>query len=739
MTPKAQIWRDRLNCNVAKIDDIFEASLERAQKHMNEEALIAWLKGADKVCALGRGTELVLIFLDEMPRVVQYSDPDILCEVAELAAHLSSEAVRGSINPFLATLPAIAKQLDNGASLRRWLRIIKKMVEQAKIGVKPLLEHAPYLFAQLSIDGVENWINYGIRAYSEHAHRLPDFFAIQSADAKAMLVKERNGTLFIEVKRHLQMFQHALFEQDSELLSYSLAFDTMRKPRPHIDRMGMHLPDVYEDLGSVKAIDRYLAMIAHMAAHKKYSTPFLADNFSVFQHIAIETFEDARIEYLAMQQYPGLRALWVSLHPMPKPNSCPKGWSCIRHHLAMISYAILNPNHNYSDPALLEYVEKFQLAIKTNPHDRQLSVDLGVGWLKDNHEHDFRQHKVWFENTEVSYRDDNRYLWHFLEEAEEEEDFHSDHGARMRNQDEAEDGLLTPRFYHEWDYQLQSYRPDWVTIYESFQKQGDAKKIEQLLEKHQRLTKQLKQIVDLLKPQQRRRLRYQVEGDELDIDMAIKAAIDYRIGTTPDIKIHQSHVKDGRDIAVLLLLDLSQSVNDTPKGASSTILQLSQEATAVLASAVEALGDPLAIAGFSSNTRHEVCYSHFKSFSEEWGSKTKARLAGATAAHSTRLGSALRHAGSYLEQRGEEKRLLLVLTDGEPHDIDVYDPKYLQKDTQQAVAELNSKGVFTYCISLDPKADDYVADIFGQNNFTVIDRVESLPEKLPRLFMNLTK
>ncbi len=147
---------------------------------------------------------------------------------------------------------------------------------------------------------------------------------------------------------------------------------------------------------------------------------------------------------------------------------------------------------------------------------------------------------------------------------------------------------------------------------------GDAGRIDRLLDKHRRLARQLQRIVDLLKPQQRRRVRYQYEGDELDLDVAIRAAIDYRIGSTPDTRIHQSHIRDG-------------------------------------------------------------------------------------------------------------------------HDIDVQDPKYLQDDTRVAVTELDSKGITTYCISLDPHADDYVADIFGRNNYTVIDRVERLPEKLPQLFMRLTR
>jgi hypothetical protein len=739
MKPETQIWRDQLNSTVKRIDDIFEDALADAQTVLDDDGLREWLAGADRVAALGRGTELVLIFLGEIPEVVRHSDAEIIPEIASTCAFLSEHAVRGSYAPFLATLPAIARRLNNANSLRAWLALVEKTTLSAKEGVTAMVERGPYLFGQLSLEGVTNWILYGIRVYRDHPHRLPDYFSLQSADAKAMLVKERNGTLFMDHERQLHLFVRAFWDEDAEYRPYSEAFETDRKPQPHLDRQGLHIPDVYEDWNGVSGIDRYRAMIAHMMAHKRWSDPFLADNFSVFQHICIETFEDARVEHLAMQKLPGLRKLWLSLHPMPKPGSCPEGWSCIRHKLAMISYALLNPDHRYTDPSLLKAVADFHAAFAKDPHDAKMSIELGIHWLRDNYEHSFRQAKVWFEDTVISYRDDNRYLWIFLEEPEDDDEFHSDHNTADRDAQQQDDGLLPPRHYPEWDYQIQNYRPDWTTVYEAIQPQGDGGIIDGLLAKHTRLIKQLKQIVDLLKPQQRKRIRYQEEGDDLDLDVAIRAAIDYRIGTTPDTRIHQSHVKDGRDISVLLLLDLSESINDTPEGANASILQLSQEATSLLATAVESLGDPFAIAGFSSNTRLEVRYSHFKGFSEPWGPDPKARLGAMSAGHSTRMGAALRHAGGYLANRREEKKLLLVLTDGEPHDIDVQDPKYLQDDTRIAVGELAGKGVTTYCISLDPKADDYIADIFGRNNFAVIDKVESLPEKLPKLFLSLTR
>jgi len=72
------------------------------------------------------------------------------------------------------------------------------------------------------------------------------------------------------------------------------------------------------------------------------------------------------------------------------------------------------------------------------------------------------------------------------------------------------------------------------------------------------------------------------------------------------------------------------------------------------------------------------------------------------------------------------------------HYVFVEDHQLLIKDTHKAVQELDQQGIFTYCINLDPHADEYVQDIFG-NQYSVIDHIDRLPEKLPKLFMSLTK
>ena len=114
------------------------------------------------------------------------------------------------------------------------------------------------------------------------------------------------------------------------------------------------------------------------------------------------------------------------------------------------------------------------------------------------------------------------------------------------------------------------------------------------------------------------------------------------------------------------------------------------------------------------------------------------KLAGMQGGLSTRMGAALRHAGHHLLRQPQRRKLVLLVTDGEPADVDERDPQYLRQDARKAVEELHARGILTYCLSLDPQADTYVKRIFGAGNYTVIDRVQRLPEKLPALFASLT-
>jgi nitric oxide reductase activation protein len=150
------------------------------------------------------------------------------------------------------------------------------------------------------------------------------------------------------------------------------------------------------------------------------------------------------------------------------------------------------------------------------------------------------------------------------------------------------------------------------------------------------------------------------------------------------------------------------------------------------------LGDPFAIHAFCSNGRDEVRYIRVKDFDDSFDGLAKRRLAGLEGALSTRIGAAIRHAGAELARRRSHRRLLLVVTDGEPSDVDVGDRAYLVEDARKAVLTLAHQGIDVFCVGLDAGGDSYLSRIFGRRNVLQIDRLERLPEKLPLLYLRLT-
>lgn len=747
LSPELAKLRSKLKCSFAQIDDVFEDCSRDAQQRLSEQGVQHYLKGASLICMIGRGVEPVLQFLEVIPEMAERVGEDVILLISDSVWEASRTPNGVSIPPFMATLGEASRRLGNLESIQEYLALLFDMMErttgsihgfhstQPSPGLPDLLHQMPYLLSQVSLGGLKNWIDYGVRNYNNHPERQIDYFSLQSADSKAMLSRERHGTLFMDNDRNLNLYLQALWEDKDYIVPYSTGFDILRKPLPYYDKLGIRVPDVYDDTeNGVKGIDRYRALLAHIAAHRRWSQRIVADNYSPFQRIAIECLEDSRVEYLAIQEYPGLRHLWLALHPAPTEDECDsETMSCIRHRLAMLSYAILNPNHAYTNKDTLEFVQRFHDLMITDRHSTTEIAKIAVSYIARTRRQGDQSPQMYFDNTEIDYRDDNRHMWVFIEESDDEEQF------EQQKQKEAEEiNSLPPRHYPEWDYSTKSYRPDWVSLYEGLHPSGNPADIDRVLAKHNALAKRLKQMLDLLKPQNYVRVRYQEEGSELDLDVAIRSLIDFKSGATPDPRINMSHQHNSRDIAVTLLLDLSASLNDIPDGCTQTILELSQEAVSLLAWAIDKLGDPLSIAGFFSNTRHDVRYLHLKGFSETWNDDVKGRIAKMEAGFSTRMGAAIRHAGHYLSHQKAEKRLLLILTDGEPSDIDVGDEKLLIKDAYKAVIELDQEGIYTHCISLDPKADEYVSDIFG-TNYTVIDNVQSLPERLPKLFMSLTK
>lgn len=737
----------RLDTRFAQVLEVFDACMSDALGALTPQGVDAYLEAARTLGKLGRGAEPLLAFLEAWPSTARSAGEVMLAPVMDLVRRMQRSPNGRAIAALLQTLAPVSRRLQAPGQLQHYLDIVADLMERTtgsihgfhstypSPGLSDFLAQAPSLLAQLDIGGLRKWVDYGVRHYARHPERQKDYFSLQSADARAVLQRERHGTLLVDVERKLDLYLHGLWRDGDLLIPYSTAFDEMRKPVPYYDPLGIRLPDVQDDARGVSGLDRYRVTLAHMAGHRRWSQPQIADNWSPFQRMAVEFFEDCRIDNLVMREYPGMRPLLLALHPRPAEGACdPETFSCLRHRLALLSRAMLDTQHGYLDADLNDFVARFRAALAKGASSTEEMAALALAYVAKTRRPSDQFAKVYFDDTVIDYRDDNRHLWRFIEQGDEEESFDTE----RRNDVQAEPQRLPPRHYPEWDSTSHSYRPDWVSVYEALHPSGQAVMIDRLLQKHAPLAKRLKRLLDLLKPQDKVRIRYQEEGSELDLDVAIRSLIDFKAGSAPDPRINMSHRTDGRDIAVTLLLDLSASLNDKAAGGEQTILELSQEAVSLLAWAIDQLGDPLVIAGFQSNTRHEVRYLHIKGFGEHWDDTVKARLAAMQAGYSTRMGAAMRHASHYLAARRSDKKLLLILTDGEPADIDVQDERHLIEDARQAVKELDCEGIFTYCISLDPKADAYVSDIFGRR-YTVIDNIQRLPERLPEVFMALTK
>jgi len=782
MSIKLEHYEDFLTDAAPEIRDVLNSTFQEASRVMSPTGLQEYMEGAKSLCNLGRGTGVVISYLQNMPLVAKECGEDVIGDCLTAAMKLSSMTSGEVVALLFGSMPTAARNLGDAELFRGYLTLIHQLASTASRGVRPMLNHIDELLSKLTLSGLRRWSQFGAQAYRRDFDNLTAYFNLESADSRAVLQKERRGILFIKTQRKLNFYLRALWGRDFFLRPTGADFADFR---PFIEHRILHLPDAVDDCGGVSGLELYRATAAHMAAHMVYSSaPISAEGLSPAQMFFIGLVEDARIEYKAISEFPGLKKLWRSLMEVDAKDSDSKTEHPTMLLLELFSRMLLDAKATSDDDELNALAHKFHEGIEENQDNNNFCWHLGLDIFNLFSSRKEVPSLRILERIDIPYRDDNRYVWEFEEftwEVEHEYVPASERQVRrqvsvieMANEvdcelagDDAqeiwtcstevrpyEDDLTDktksfnemwgkepvsdPFHYQEWDYQIQLHRPDWTTVYERRQPRGHVEDIQAIIDEYRPVAHRIKQIIDMLTPEGVQRVRNMEDGDEVDINAAIDAMIAIRMGEQPNPRITMRNVLKTRDLSVVLLLDLSESTNEPMNGSDKTILQLTREAATLVATAIEGIGDPFAIHGFASDGRHDVQYYRFKDFNQHFDDETKSRLAGMKGGLSTRMGGALRHAGQHLLKQQERRKLVLLVTDGEPADIDERDPQHLRHDAKKAVEELYSTGVLTYCLTLDPNADDYVKRIFGANNYTIIDNVEKLPEKLPTLFASLT-
>ncbi len=550
----------------------------------------------------------------------------------------------------------------------------------------------------------------------------------------------------------------ALWGRPPLLRSFPVNNDQALQRRAGIAGPLIRLPEIYRGVQGDAAYALYRAAAAHTQAHLLFGGQrFLVGALKPMQMALVGLVEDARIEHLAMRKLPGLRKLWETYHV-----AAPVGIATAPALFARLARALFDPSYHDDD----NFVAKGRWMFESRRERLEdPAISREVGMLLGN---DLGQMRIQFNAktyvVEPVYRDDGLGLWDFGEDApssgdaidlaidavrqEQREDpdetsiqpdlpDNETDAGRARPVGPDQRGIVIAR-YPEWDHAHGVERPEWTTVREVAARPGDPRIVEEALARAEVLRNRINRLVRGVRVGRMIRLKRQLDGHDLDLDALLDAGIALRMRQEPDPRVFRSTSSRHRDLAVLLVLDVSESTRDRLASGAS-ILEVERLAVAVLAEAMSTLGDPFGMLAFASDGRDNVEVTTIKEFGEPYDRACVGRLAGLSSGLSTRLGAALRHAGELISSARSFRKLVIVLTDGEPSDIDVADPLELVEDARRAALGLRARGIDGFGVVLGSSAMNSAIRIFGRGNTMLVPRVEDLPSRLSELYFRLAR
>jgi nitric oxide reductase activation protein len=280
--------------------------------------------------------------------------------------------------------------------------------------------------------------------------------------------------------------------------------------------------------------------------------------------------------------------------------------------------------------------------------------------------------------------------------------------------------------YPEWDVNRRRYRPGWCTVGERTADDGV-----------DRVAGPMPDGLAFRRPLARLgtafdRVHREHQGDEVDIDAAVEALVAAR----PDDAVYVASRRRRRDLAVLVLLDVSGSAGEPGPG-GRTVHDHQRAAAGALTAALHDLGDRVALYAFNSHGRRDVRVARVKGFDDRLDSRVAARLAGLVPCAYTRLGAAIRHGTALLERRGgTSRRLLLVLSDGFAYDHG-YEGSYGEGDARRALTEARRRGLACLCLSIGATTDPAaLRRVFGPAAHATVPTPDLLPGLVGPLFQS---
>lgn len=288
--------------------------------------------------------------------------------------------------------------------------------------------------------------------------------------------------------------------------------------------------------------------------------------------------------------------------------------------------------------------------------------------------------------------------------------------------------------YPEWDYTRKAYLPSHCRVLAA--RASDEGETWEADDEARRRIRRVRRQFEALRPKYEI-LRAQPDGEELDIDALVRARSDLLSGGCGSDRVHLTSKRQAHDLAVTLLVDVSLSTDAWVD--NRRVLDVEKEALMVLAHGLEACGDSHSILTFTSRRRSWVRVETVKDFDEPLSQTVVRRISALKPGYYTRIGAGIRHATAKLAERPNRQRLLLVLTDGKPNDIDYYEGRFGIEDTRRAVVEARRAGVTVFGVTVDQEAQSYFPTLFGRGGYAIVSQVAKLPSALPAIYRHLVR
>ncbi len=282
--------------------------------------------------------------------------------------------------------------------------------------------------------------------------------------------------------------------------------------------------------------------------------------------------------------------------------------------------------------------------------------------------------------------------------------------------------------YPEWDYRLCAYREPGAIVRLVPAHLGPPEWVAATLSRHQAMLNAIRRRFEMLRAH-RVRLTRQLDGDDIDLEAYIEGYADLRAGRPMTQALYQTQRPVRRDMAIALLIDVSGST-DGWISENRRIIDVEREALLLVCIALEGMGEPYTVQAFSGEGPDNVTIKTIKGFDERYNNDIARRIAALEPEHYTRAGAALRHATALLMRQSARHRLLLLLSDGKPNDVDDYEGRYGLEDMRQSVVEAQLQGIAPFCLTIDRHAAGYLPQVFGARHYALLPKPELLPTVL---------